>query len=96
MLVINSSEFKAHQGKYLAMAGKGEEIVLTSRTNGRFKIVWIPNNEKDDDAHDSIYTEEEYYAKLDHSIRQAKEGKVIRQKDGESVKQFIERMLCTD
>ena len=41
-------------------------------------------------------SKEEFYAKIDHSIKQVEEGKVTRQRDGESVKEFIDRLLCTD
>jgi len=41
-------------------------------------------------------SEEEFYARIDHSLKQAEEGKVIRQQDGESVEAFIDRLLCTD
>ena len=41
-------------------------------------------------------SEKELYEKLDRSIMQAKEGKVIRQQDGESIDDFVNRMLCTE
>ena len=37
--------------------------------------------------------EQEFYSKLDHSIQQAKEGKIICQNDWESIDDFIDRML---
>lgn len=37
--------------------------------------------------------EQEFYSKLDHSIQQAKEGKIICQNEGESIEDFINRML---
>lgn len=43
---------------------------------------------------DMVMSEQEFYEKLDHSINQVKEGKVIYQKEGESTDDFIDRMLC--
>jgi len=49
------------------------------------------------DADDLInqIDKENYYSKIDHSIEQAENGDVIKQQDGESVEQFIDRLLCT-
>lgn len=41
-------------------------------------------------------SEKEFYEKLDHSIMQAKEGKVVRQDDGESAEDVVDRMLRTE
>ncbi|MCQ2347825.1 MAG: hypothetical protein MJZ65_01400 [Paludibacteraceae bacterium] len=49
-----------------------------------------------DVAPKSAMTEREYYAMLDHSIMQARQGKTIAMKDGESVSQFLARVACTE
>jgi hypothetical protein len=41
-------------------------------------------------------SKEEFYAKIDHSIKQFEEGKVARQRDDETTEDFINRLLCTD
>ena len=41
-------------------------------------------------------TEKEFYEKLDHSIESARAGHVIKQQDGESEDQFIDRLLCIE
>jgi hypothetical protein len=51
------------------MVANGEDVVLKLRKEGSFKIVPI----KRDDA---LMSKEEYYAKLDRSIQQIKEGKL--------------------
>jgi hypothetical protein len=43
-----------------------------------------------------VMSEKEFYEKLDRSIQEAKDGKVISQKDGEKIDDFIDRMLCTE
>lgn len=40
------------------------------------------------------YTEEEFYAKIDHSIQSAQQGECYSQKPGESVDAFVDRLLC--
>ena len=69
MLVISTREFREKQSKYLGMVSSGEDIVLKSRKEGSFKIVPIKRD-------DSLMSKEEFYAKLDKSIRQIEEGKL--------------------
>ena len=38
-------------------------------------------------------SEQAFYAKIDHSIKQAEEGKVFRQHEGESIGDFVDRLL---
>lgn len=89
MLVISSKEFRANTGRYLEMVSKGQDVILKSRSLGSFKLTPVNEN-------DIIMSEKDFYSKLDHSITQAKEGKVICQNDGESIENFINRMLCTE
>ena len=39
--------------------------------------------------------EEQFYALIDHSIKQMKEGNFTKQMDGESIDDFVDRLLCT-
>lgn len=89
MIVISTREFRANQGKYLGMAAKGEDIVLKSRGNGSFKIVPVSQD-------DTLMSKEEFYAKIERSAQQIREGKCFRQMDGESMEDFVERLLCTE
>ncbi|ETK02721.1 hypothetical protein N425_02680 [Tannerella sp. oral taxon BU063 isolate Cell 2] len=91
MITVSGREFRANQGKYLDMVINGQELTLKLRGKGAFKI--IPVKEEDDEA---TMSEKEFYAKIDHSLKQVEEGSVTRQCDGESVDAFIERLLCTD
>jgi hypothetical protein len=50
------------------------------------------SNKKEID--DSLMSKEDYFAMLDESLNQAKEGKVYRMKENQTVKQFLEE-LCT-
>ena len=89
MLVISSREFRANSGRYLDLASKGQDVILKSRSLGSFRLIPI----KEDDM---VMSEKEYYSKIDRSIKQAEEGKVIRQQEEESVEDFVNRMLCTE
>ncbi len=89
MVIISSREFRANTGRYLDMVSKGIDVILKSRSSGCFRLTPV----KDSDV---VMSEKEFYEKIDHSIRQAKEGKVIRQQDGESIEDFVNRMLCTE
>ena len=89
MLVISSREFRANTGRYLDMVAKGMDVILKSRDWGSFRLTPVKES-------DIVMSEKEFYEKLDRSIMQAKEGKVIRQQDGESIDDFVNRMLCTE
>ena len=89
MLVISSREFRANTGRYLDMVAKGMDVILKSRDWGSFRLTPVKES-------DVVMSETEFYEKLDRSIMQAKEGKVIRQQEGESAEDFVNRMLCTE
>lgn len=87
MIVVSTRKFREKQGEYLGMAKKGEDIVIKSRENGSFKIVPVTDD-------DTLMSKEDFFRKLDRSIKQLEEGKVIRKKKGQSIEDFIED-LCT-
>ena len=41
MIIISTREFRANQGKYLALVKGGEEVILKSRENGSFALTPI-------------------------------------------------------
>lgn len=89
MLIISSREFRANTGRYLDMVAKGIDVILKSRNSGSFRLVPVKES-------DVVMSEKEFYEKVNRSIMQAEEGRVIRQDEGESVDDFIDRMLCTE
>jgi len=89
MLIISSREFRANTGHYLDLVSKGMDVILKSRDLGSFRLVPVKES-------DMVMSEKEFYEKIDRSIMQAEEGKVIRQKEGESAEEFVDRMLCTE
>ena len=86
MLVISSREFRANTGKYLDLVSKGQDVILRSRHLGSFRLTPVV-----DDV--GVMSEQAFYAKIDHSIKQAEEGKVFRQHEGESASDFVDRLL---
>ena len=89
MLIISSREFRANTGRYLDMVANGIDVILKSRNSGSFRLVPIKES-------DVVMSEKEFYEKVNRSIMQAEEGKIIRQNDGENVEDFVDRMLCTE
>ena len=89
MLVISSREFRANTGKYLDLASKGHDVILHSRQLGSFRLTPVVDDER-------VMSEQEFCAKIDHSVKQAKDGKVFQQHDGESVGDFVDRLLCIE
>lgn len=89
MLIVSTREFRANQGKYLDMAAKGENIILKSLRKGGFKLVPVGED-------DSLMSKDELYSKIEYSSKQAQEGKVFKQREGENVEQYLDRLLRID
>ena len=45
-------------------------------------------------ADETMYSEEDFRRKLEHSSKQAEEGHYIEQRQGETIDQFVDRLLC--
>ena len=68
MTIISSREFREKQKHYLDRVDNGEQIVIQRKRNRSYKLVPVTKEE-------TLMTEEEFFAKIDHSLQQAKEGK---------------------
>ncbi|MEG2243358.1 MAG: prevent-host-death protein [Muribaculaceae bacterium] len=88
MLVISSREFRDNQKKYFDKIDAGEQVVVQRGKNVSYRITPVTKD-------DTLMTEEEFYAMIERSAQQAREGKVTSLKDGQSIKQYLEE-LCTD
>ena len=88
MLIISTRKFREKQGDYLARVRKGEDVIVKSRDNGSFKIVPVMED-------DTLMSKKQFFEKIDRSIQQVKEGKVITMKKGQSVSDFLNE-LCTE
>jgi len=67
MLVINTREFRDRQKSYLDKVDEGVEVLIRRAKNT------IPVTEDD-----TVLSKEEYYARLEQSFRNIKEGKTKR------------------
>ena len=85
MIVISTREFREKQGEYLGMVKNGEDIILKSRAKGSFKIVPITED-------DTLMSKEAFFAKIDKGLKEAKEGKAVAMKQGESLDDFLNRI----
>ena len=88
MVVVSSREFRANQRKYFSLA-RTNDVVITSRTFGNYKLIPL----KDEDM---LIDEEKLDAKIKQGIADYEAGKVHRMKEGESVDEFLGRMISED
>ncbi len=89
MVVVSMRDFRSEQTKYLRMIKQGEDVVLKSRKEGSFKLSLLTDD-------DRIMSKEEYFAMIDKSRQQAKEGKTHKMQEGENIEEFVNRLLCTE
>ncbi|MDR1370053.1 MAG: prevent-host-death protein [Dysgonamonadaceae bacterium] len=82
MLVISSREFRENQKGYFNKIDEGVEILIQRGKNRSYKIIPIPND-------GTLMSEEEFFAKIDRSVQQAKEGKVTKIKSAEELRKFL-------
>ena len=82
MLVISTREFREKQGKYIDMIINGEDIVLKARGKGSFKITQVTKD-------DTLMSKEDFFAKIERSVQQAKEGKVKKIKSIKDIDTFL-------
>lgn len=85
MVIVNSREFRANQGKYLGMVANGEGVILRSRGLGSFKITPVTED-------DTLMTKEELYQKIDKGIREIREGKGYKVGTKEELERFLDSL----
>ena len=88
MVVVSSREFRANQRKYFDLA-QTNDVVITSRSFGNYRLV--PLNEDD-----MLIDEKKLDAKIKQGIEDYEAGRVHRMNDGESVQEFLGRMISED
>lgn len=85
MLVITSREFRENQASYFDRADQGEEILVQRKKNKAYRIVPV----KEDDT---VMSKDEFLAKVEQSLQQAKEGQKFSMNEGESLDDFLARV----
>ena len=76
MLVISSKEFREKPITYFNQADKGIEILIRRGKNKSYKLVPTLKD-------DTLMSKEDFFAKIDRALQEAKEGKgiIINTKD---------------
>ncbi|MCR5828368.1 MAG: type II toxin-antitoxin system Phd/YefM family antitoxin [Bacteroidales bacterium] len=88
MVVVSSREFRANQRKYFDLA-QTNDVVITSRSYGSYRLVPV---KEDDLLMDSATLD----SKIRKGIEDYKNGKAYKMKEGETIDDFLGRMLNED
>jgi len=84
MLVVSTREFRDNQKSYLDKIDAGIELLIQRGKRKTYKIIPVSDD-------DTLMSKEEFFAKIDRSIQQAKEGKVYSMLPNESLSDFLKR-----
>ncbi len=84
MTVVSLREFRGKQGFYVDKVKHGEDVILKTKDNFIMKLVPITQD-------DTVMTKEEFYAKLEHSLQQARKGKVVRYEQDKGLSKLLHR-----
>ena len=85
MLVISSKEFRDNQKNYLDKIDEGIEILLQRGKNKAYRIIPVTED-------DTLMSKEAFFAKIDKSIAEARDGNLETYDTVESLKNFLEKL----
>ncbi len=85
MLIVSSREFRDKQKSYLDQVDAGAEILIRRGKNRSYKIVPVEED-------DTLMSKEEFFAKIDRSLQQAKEGKVTTLNSREELLAYLDSL----
>ncbi len=85
MLVISTREFRANQKSYLEKVDKGLELLIRRGKNKSYKIVPVEED-------DSLMSKEAFFAKLDRSLEQYKNGEYVSVNSKEELKKLLDSL----
>ncbi|MDR1381402.1 MAG: type II toxin-antitoxin system Phd/YefM family antitoxin [Tannerella sp.] len=85
MLIVSSREFRENQKSYLDKVDAGMEILIQRGKKCSYKIVPV----RDDDT---LMSKDEFFAKIDRALQEAKEGKVTKIKSKEELISFLDSL----
>lgn len=86
MVFVSSREFRANQRKYLDLA-KSNTVVITSRSHGNYRLVPISDS-------DMIVDDAALQEKISRGIAEYEQGKVTAIAVGESMDDFLNRLIA--
>ena len=84
MLVVSTREFRDKQKNYLDKVDEGIELLIRRGKNKSYKISPVLDD-------DMLMSKEAFFAKLDHSLQEAKEGKIFSMLPNERLSDFLKR-----
>ena len=85
MLVISSKEFRDKQASYFNKIDEGVEVLVQRGKNKSYKIVPVTED-------DTLISKEDFFAMLDHSIKDINDGKGIKIRGKEELKSFFDNL----
>lgn len=85
MLVVSSKEFRDNQKNYLDKIDEGIEILLHRGKNKAYRIIPVTED-------DTLMSKEDFFAKIDKSIAEARDGNLETYDTVESLKNFLEKL----
>ncbi|MDR2130157.1 MAG: type II toxin-antitoxin system Phd/YefM family antitoxin [Odoribacteraceae bacterium] len=85
MLIVSSREFRDNQKSYLDKVDEGVEILIQRGKNRAYRLVPV----KEDDT---LMSKEEFFAKIDRSLKEIEEGKCTRIRTNEELKAFFDSL----
>ena len=95
MVVVNMSDFRANQGKFLDLAKSGEQVMLRSRLKGSFMLSYMDDSvaaaELVDDDYDHDVTPE-LLAQLEAARKEYREGKCVVCKTADEAIEYFDAL----
>ena len=85
MLVVSTREFREKQKSYLDQIDSGLELLIKRGKAKSYKIVPVTKD-------DTLMSKAEFFAKIDRSLKSAKEGKTVRMLPDEMLDDFLDRI----
>jgi len=85
MLIVSTREFRDRQRSYLDKIDAGMEVLIQRGRAKAYKITSVSND-------DTLMSKEQFFAKIDRSLQEAKEGKTITMLPNESLDDFLARI----
>ena len=85
MLVVSSKEFRDNQKNYLDKIDEGIEILLHRGKNKAYRIIPVTED-------DTLMSKEAFFAKIDKSLAEAREGNLETFDTVESLMNFLEKL----
>ena len=85
MLVVSTREFRDNQKSYLDKIDAGIELLIQRGKRKTYKIIPVSDD-------DTLMSKEAFFAKIDRSIQQAKEGKVTTVRSIEELTAFLDSL----